>query len=52
MYRFFRDHAADIAYETYFNTMPDQHALCNANGTPTSFPNAAARYKADWGLGR
>jgi len=51
MYRFFRDHAADLAYETYFNAMADQHALCNADGTPTSFPGAAAAYKADWSLG-
>src|SRR5689334_10739286 len=51
MYRFFRDHAADLAYETYFNAMADQHALCNADGTPTSFPSAAAAYKADWSLG-
>ena len=52
MYRFFRDHAADLAYETYFNAMADQHTLCNADGTPTSFPNAAATYKADWSLGQ
>src|SRR3954451_20390017 len=42
MYRFFSTNAASIAYETYFNAMPDQHTLCNSNGTPTSFPNAAA----------
>ena len=48
MYRSFRANAADIAYETYFNAMPDAHALCNWNGTPTSFPRAAATYKADW----
>jgi hypothetical protein len=51
MYRFFRGNAADLAYETYFNAMADQHALCNADGTPTSFPSAAAAYKADWSLG-
>jgi hypothetical protein len=48
MYRFFRDHAADIAYETYFNAMPDQHLLCPT----TQFPNATATYKADWSLGQ
>jgi hypothetical protein len=48
MYRSFRANAADIAYETYFNAMPDAHALCNWNGAPTSFPRAAATYKADW----
>jgi hypothetical protein len=31
--------------------MPDQHTLCNSNGTPTSFPNAAAAYQAGWGSG-
>ena len=29
-----------------------QHALCDAGGTPTLFPNTAARYRADWGAGR
>jgi hypothetical protein len=52
MYRFFQANAAGIAYETYFNSMPDQHTLCNDNGTPTAYPNAAARYKADWTLGQ
>jgi hypothetical protein len=52
MYRFFQANAADLAYETYFNSMPDQHTLCNDNGTPTAYPNAAARYKADWSLGQ
>jgi hypothetical protein len=50
MYRFFRGNAADIAYETYFNAMPDQHTLCGPARTPTLFPNAAATYRADWGL--
>ena len=50
MYRFLKANAASIAYETYFNAMPDQHTLCNADGTPTLFPNAAATYKKDWGL--
>jgi hypothetical protein len=52
MYRFFRANAADVVYESYFNTMPDEHALCNADGTPTAYPNAAATYKADWSLGQ
>ena len=30
----------------------DQHTLCNADGTLTAYPNAAATYKADWGLGQ
>src|SRR4051794_28874715 len=47
MYRFFRDHAPAIAYETYFDAM-GVHALCP--GVP--FPAAAARYRADWSLGR
>ena len=34
MYRLFRANAADIAYETYFNAMPDAHALCNGTGRP------------------
>jgi hypothetical protein len=45
MYRFFRDNAGSIAYETYFNAMADQHLLCPS----THFPKAAARYKANWG---
>ena len=45
MYRFFRSNAPSIAYETYFNAKPDEHALCPS----TRFPKAAARYKADWG---
>jgi hypothetical protein len=49
MYRFLKANAASIAYETYFNAMPDQHTLCSSNGTPTSFPSAAATYLADWG---
>jgi hypothetical protein len=52
MYRFFRANAADLAYESYFNSKPDEHALCNADGTPTAYPNAAAMYQADWRLGR
>jgi hypothetical protein len=48
MYRFFRDNAGDIAYETYFNAMADQHLLCPT----TRFPNASAAYRADWGLGQ
>jgi len=47
MYRFFRDHAAGIAYESYFNatTTSGGHALCPG----TSYPRAAATYKQDWG---
>ena len=52
MYRFFKTNAADIAYESYFNAKPDDHALCNADGTPTNYPNAAAMYQADWRLGQ
>ena len=46
MYRFFRDNAGGIAYETYFNT-GSIHSLCPR----TRFPAAAARYKVDWGSG-
>jgi hypothetical protein len=46
MYRFFRGNAGSIAYETYFNTGGD-HSLCPR----TRFPQAAARYRADWGDG-
>ena len=52
MYRFFKANAASIAYESYFNSMPDQHALCNADGTPTAYPNSATTYQADWRLGQ
>jgi hypothetical protein len=54
MYRFFRDNAASIGYETYFDTdaKNGEHALCHGDGTPTGFPNAAATYKADWSLGQ
>ena len=45
MYRFFRDNAGDIAYETYFNAQGNQHMLCPS----TAFPKAATRYRADWG---
>ena len=51
MYRFFRDNAADISYETYFDAdvANGAHALCHGDGTPTRFPNAAATYARDWG---
>jgi hypothetical protein len=52
MYRFFKANAADLAYESYFNSKPDEHALCNADGTPTAYPNAAAMYQAGWSLGQ
>ena len=45
MYRFFKANAASIAYESYFNSMPDQHTLCNADGTPTAYPNSATTYQ-------
>src|SRR4051794_1559788 len=47
MYRFFRDNAGSIAYETYFNAMADQHLLCPS----TQFPRATATYKALWHAG-
>ena len=48
MYRFFKANAGSIAYETYFNAMPDQHLLCPT----TRFPRAAAMYKLLWNLGQ
>jgi hypothetical protein len=50
MYRFFRDNAKNIAYETYFNgdTGEGNSSLCPGN----MFPKAAATYKADWSSGR
>ena len=48
MYKFFKTNAASIAYETYFNAMPDQHLLCPT----TRFPRAAAMYKLLWNLGQ
>jgi hypothetical protein len=50
MYRFFRDHAASIAYENYFNgnTGSGGHRLCPS----TDYPRAAATYKADWSSGK
>jgi hypothetical protein len=47
MYRFFRDNAADVAYDTYLNNQ-DRHRLC----PDTLFPNALAKYQADWSLGQ
>jgi hypothetical protein len=47
MYRFFRDNAGSVAYETYFNAMADQHLLCPS----TQFPRATATYKALWHAG-
>ena len=49
MYRFFKANAASIAYESYFNSMPDQHTLCNADGTPTAYPNSATRTRPTGG---
>ena len=49
MYRFFRNNAADIAYETYFdgNTGVGSSSICPGN----QFPKAAAMYGHDWGQG-
>ena len=49
MYRFFRNSAADIAYETYFdgNTGVGSSSICPGN----QFPKAAAMYGHDWGQG-
>jgi hypothetical protein len=44
MYRFFRDNAGSIAYETYFNGIAGQHPLCPGN----TFPKATATYAKDW----
>ena len=46
MFRFFGTNAADVAYESYFNKL-SVHQLCPS----TLFPNAAAKYQTDWGLG-
>jgi hypothetical protein len=46
VFRFFGANAADVAYESYFNKL-SVHQLCPS----TLFPNAAAKYQADWGLG-
>ncbi len=48
MYRFFRDNAGDIAYETYLNGMTGLHPLCPG----TTFPKSTAQYQLDWGLGQ
>jgi hypothetical protein len=52
MYRFFKTNAPSIAYESYFNKIPNEHMLCNAESGRTNYPNAAAAYRADWGRGR
>ena len=48
MYRFFRDNAASIGYETYFDANPanGDHALCPG----AQFPSSTATYKADWSV--
>ena len=48
MYRFFRDNAASIGYETYFDANPanGDHALCPG----AQFPSSIATYKADWNV--
>ena len=47
MYRFFRDHAADVAYDSYQNSQP-VHWLCPV----TPFSRAALRYATNWKAGR
>jgi hypothetical protein len=47
MYQFFKAHAAQIAYENYYNCA-DVHQL----GTTTQFPNASAMYQRLWSAGR
>ncbi len=47
MYRFFRDNAADIAYENYYNR-PLVHQLYPS----TKFTKARARYKELWSAGQ
>jgi hypothetical protein len=47
MYRFFRDNAADIAYENYYNT-PLKHQLHPS----TRYPRASARYRELWSAGQ
>ena len=42
MWQFFQANAASIAYESYLSSAG--HALC----PNTSYPNAAAQYRADW----
>jgi hypothetical protein len=47
MYRFFRDNAADIAYENYYNC-PARHRI-----HPVSpYPRASARYRELWSAGQ
>jgi hypothetical protein len=46
MYRFFRNNAPSVAYESYFDSM-SVHQLCPG----TLFPNATAKYQADWRSG-
>jgi hypothetical protein len=43
MYRLFDANTGSIAHESYLNA-PGGHALCPS----TSYPNAAAKYRADW----
>jgi beta-mannanase len=47
MYRFFRDNAADIAYENYYNR-PLKHQLFPS----TRFAQARARYQELWSAGQ
>lgn len=47
MYRFFRDNAADLAYENYYNC-PEKHR----RGATTRFPLASAAYRDLWSAAR
>jgi hypothetical protein len=51
MHRFFKANAADLAYESYFNKIPGEHMLCNADGARTRYPNSAATYGDNWRRG-
>ena len=42
MYRFFRDNAGDIAYETYFNGMTGLHPLCPGTTYPSRPPSTSS----------
>ena len=47
MYRFFRDHAAEIAYESYYNC-PLIHKIFPS----TRFPQGRAEYQRLWSVGQ
>ena len=48
MYRFFRDNAANIAYENYYNRPIIKHQLYPS----TRFAKARARYQELWSAGQ